>query len=52
MKEENINPLEILVENLKEQVSFLNNEIEKFTLLKDSRINLLEVYQNRLKELI
>ena len=46
------NPLEILIEKLKEQVSFCDKEIEKFILLKDSRERLLEVYQNRLKEVI
>ena len=44
------NPLELLINNLKKQVNFCDNEIEKFNLLKDSRKRLLEVYQNRQKE--
>lgn len=44
------NPLELLINILKEQVNFCNKEIEKFNLLKDSRKRLLEVYQNRQKE--
>ena len=46
----NENPLELLIENLKEQADFCDKEIEKFTLLKDSRKRLLEVYQNHQKE--
>ena len=44
------NPLELLIKNLKEQVDFCDKEIEKITLLKDSKIHLLKVYQNRQKE--
>jgi hypothetical protein len=50
--EEIENPFEKLIENLEEQISFCDKEIEKFNLLKETRKRLLEFYQSRQQELI